>query len=351
MFFSSKKVIGLDIGTSSIKMAEMEVSKAGATLQGFVLAPTPVNSMATGEITNPNLVGGVISGMLTELRSKRKSVSTGLWGTAVIVKKITIPKMEKKLIRDQIRFEAEQYIPFDVNNISLDFSLLSTSNSPDTLDVLLVAAQNEVVNQYISTISMSNLKTAVIDVSGFALANVFEMNYGRFHNENIGVFNFGASITNFVVISQGQVIFCRDIPIGGSNYTNEISKNLGVSLNEAESLKISASLRKEVPEEVHSIIGSTSEAVIDEIKNSLDFLSATTNGLSLNRCFFTGGGATTSGMIDGLIKSTGLSFEPMNCYRKIKYSSKKISPAFLKQVGNYSAVALGLALRQEGDNG
>ncbi|MEK6775047.1 MAG: type IV pilus assembly protein PilM [Bdellovibrionota bacterium] len=350
MFFSSKRVIGLDIGTSSIKMAEMEVSKSGATLLSFVLAPTPTNSVSTGEISNPNMVGGVISGMFSELRSKRKYVSTGLWGTAVIVKKITIPKMEKKLIRDQIRFEAEQYIPFDVNNISLDYFLLSNSNSPDTLDVLLVAAQNEVVNQYVSTITNAALKIAVIDVSGFALANTFEMNYGRFRNENIGVFNFGSSVTNFVVISHGQVIFCRDIPVGGSNYTNEISKNLGVSLIEAESLKISASLRREVPEEVHSIIGSTSEAVIEEIKNSLDFLSATTNGLTLNRCFYTGGGAATSGMIDSMIKSTGLGFEPMNCFRKIKYSSKKISPAYLQQIGNYSSVALGLAARQDGDN-
>lgn len=350
MFFKSKKVIGLDIGTSSIKIAEMDVSKSGATLLGFVLAPTPSNAVATGEISNTSLVSGVINSMFSELKSRRKLVSVGLWGTAVIVKKITIPKMEKKLIRDQIRFEAEQYIPFDVNNISLDYSLLPTSASPDTLDVLLVAAQNEVVNQYISTVSMTGYKTTVVDVSGFALANAFELNYGKFQNENIGIFNFGTSITNFVVVSQGHVIFCRDIPVGGLNYTNEISKNLGVSIAEAESLKISASLRREVPEEVHSIIGSTSEAIIEEIKNSLDFLSATTNGLTLNRCFYTGGGAATSGMIDGLIKSTGLGFEPMNSFRRVKYSSKKISPAYMQQIGNYSAIAIGLAARQEGDD-
>lgn len=349
MFFKSKKVIGLDIGTSSIKIAEMDVSKSGATLLGFSLAPSPPNTVATGEITNTSLVSNVVSSLVNELRSRRKLVSVGLWGTAVIVKKITIPKMERKLIRDQIRFEAEQYIPFDVNSISLDYYPLNVSSSPDTLDVLLVAAQNEVVNQYVTTVAMTGLKTTIIDVSGFALANAFELNYGKFHNENIGVFNFGSSITNFVVISQGQVIFCRDIPVGGLNYTNEISKNLGVSLAEAESLKISASLRREVPEEVHSIIGSTSEVVIEEIKNSLDFLSATTNGITLNRCYFTGGSSATAGMIEGLIKATGLNFEAMNCFRKIKYNSKKLSPAYMQQIGSYSAIALGLAARQEGD--
>jgi len=350
MFFGSKKVIGLDIGTSSIKMAELEVGKGGVTLQSFALAPTPANSVATGEISNAGLVSGAIAGIFSELKTKRKTISTGLWGTSVIVKKITIPKMERKLIKDQIRFEAEQYIPFDVNNISLDYYLLSRSTTPDTLDVLLVAAQNEVVNQYISTISMSGLKTSVVDVSGFALANTFEMNYGRYPNENIAVFNFGSSITNFVVVGQGEVIFCRDIPVGGANYTNEISKNMGVSLNEAEALKVSASARREVPEEVHSIISATSEAVIDEIKNSLDFLSATTNGTTLNRCFYTGGGSATSGLIDSLTKSTGMPFESLNCFRRIKYNPRRFSPAYLQQIVSYSAVAMGLGARQGDDS-
>ena len=123
MLFSSKKIIGLDIGTNSIKMAEMDVSKNGATLQSFGLVPTPPNSVSTGEITDTNQVGNAIQSLLNELKTKRKMISTGLWGTSVIVKKITIPVMDKKTIRNQIRFEAEQYIPFDVNNISLDYAL------------------------------------------------------------------------------------------------------------------------------------------------------------------------------------------------------------------------------------
>jgi type IV pilus assembly protein PilM len=350
MFFKSKKVIGLDIGTSSIKVAELDISGGSASLESFALMATPPNSVVSGEIQDPSQVGATIQLLLSEIKTKRKLASVGLWGTSVIVKKVTIPTMETKMIRDQIRFEAEQYIPFDVNNISLDFSVLSKSFSPDTLDVLLVAAQNEIVAQYVNAVSMAGLKVEVIDVSGFSLANVFEFNYGRFSNETVGLFNFGAAVTNFVVVSGGEIVFCRDIPVGGSNYTNEISKNMGVSLQEAESLKISASSKREVPEEVHSLISATSEAVIDEIKNSLDFLSATTAGLSLNRCYYVGGSAGTLGLIESLSRTTGLQFEHLNCFKKIKVNTKKFTTTYMQLIANYSSIALGLALRRVGDD-
>ncbi len=164
--------------------------------------------------------------------------------------------MDRKLIKDQIRFEAEQYIPFDINNISLAYHVLSGSSSPDTMDILLIAAQNELVNQYTQVVSFSSLNCSVLDVSGFALANAFEVNYGKLPGEVVGVLNFGASITNFVVVQNGEVIFCRDIPVGGANYTNEIHKAMGVTVAEAEALKLSAISRREVPDEVHSVISA-----------------------------------------------------------------------------------------------
>lgn len=350
MFFSTKKLIGLDVGSSSIKIAELDVGRNGATLQSFALFPTPANSVSTGEITDIGQVGSVVQALVSDIKTKRKNVSLGLWGTSVIIKKITIPKMDKKLIKDQIRFEAEQYIPFDVNNISLDYYLLPKNATPETLDVLLIAAQNEVVNQYSSLVFSAGLKLQVIDVSGFALANSYEYNYGRSSSENIGLFNFGATVTNFTALHQGDVVFCRDIPVGGSNYTNEISKNMGVSSQEAESLKISASANKEVPTEVHSVISATSDAIGDEIRNSLDFLSATANGLALTRCFYTGGGSQTAGLINHLSKVTGLPFEPINAFKRIKPNSKKISAAFAQQINLYSSVVMGLGLRQLDDH-
>lgn len=348
MFFRSKKVIGLDIGSSSIKIAEMDVSRAGAVLNSFAIAPTPPNSVTGGEIHDIASIGMAIQSLLNDIKSKRKSVATAMWGTAVIVKKITIPRIDRKMIKDQIRFEAEQYIPFDINSISLAHHVLNTSASPDTMDILLVAAQNELVMQYNQVIEIIGLRCSVLDVSGFALANSFEVNYGKLPGEVVGLLNFGASITNFVVISNGEVIFCRDIPVGGANYTNEIQKSMGVTLPEAEALKLSASGRREVPDEVHSIISATNEAVTEEVRNSLDFLSATTNGMNLTRCFFTGGSSSTTGLIDALGRATGVGFEAFNPFARIK-ANKRFSPEYLGQIRNFAGVVTGLALRQEGD--
>lgn len=349
MFFKSKKVIGLDIGTSSIKLAEMDFNGKGAQLLSFGFAPTPPNSVSGGEIVDIGSVGMAIQQLIAEVKSKRKFVSTAMWGTAVIVKKITIPKMDRKLIRDQIRFEAEQYIPFDINNISLAHHILNTSSTPDTIDILLIAAQNELVSQYTQVIEMSGLSCGVLDVSGFALANAFELNYGKLAGEVVGILNFGASITNFVVLQNGEIIFCRDIPVGGANYTNEIHKAMGVTITEAEALKLSAVSRREVPDEVHSIISATNEAVTEEIRSSLDFLSATTNGLVLNRCYYTGGSSATSGLIETVSRVAGIRMEPFNPFLRVKANPKKFSAEYLEQISNFAGVVTGLALREKGD--
>ncbi|RYZ89864.1 MAG: type IV pilus assembly protein PilM [Proteobacteria bacterium] len=349
MLFGSKKVLGLDIGSSSIKIAEMDVSKRGSQLLSFGFVPTPNNTVAAGEISDINSVSMSVQSLVNDIRSKRKSVSTGMWGTAVIVKKITIPKMDRKLIQDQIRFEAEQYIPFDINNISLGHHVLNTSTSPDTIDLLLIAAQNELVFQYMSVIETAGLKCGVLDVAGFALANCFEANYGKFSRDVIGLVNFGSSITNFVVIQNGDVVFCRDIPVGGHIYTNEIHKGLGISIQEAEALKLSAVSRREVPSEVHSIINSTNETVTEEVRSSLDFLSATTNGLTINRCFFTGGSSVTTGLIETVSRITGIPFEPLDPFARVKANNKKFSADYLKQISPFAAIATGLGMRELGD--
>lgn len=327
----------------------MDVNGKGAQLLSFGFAPTPPNSVSGGEIVDIASVGIAIQQLISEVKTKRKSIATAMWGTAVIVKKITIPKMDRKLIKDQIRFEAEQYIPFDINNISLAHHILSTSATPDAMDILLIAAQNELVTQYTQVIEISGLTCGVLDVSGFALANAFELNYGRIPGEVIGILNFGASITNFVVVQNGEVIFCRDIPVGGANYTNEIHKAMGVTVGEAEALKLSAISRREVPDEVHSIISATNEAVTEEIRSSLDFLSATTNGLVLNRCFYTGGSSATSGLIETVSRVSGIRMEPFNPFLRVKANPKKFSREYLDQISTFAGVVTGLALREQGD--
>lgn len=348
MFFASKKLVGLDIGSSSIKMAELEVTRQGAKVISFGVLPTPANAFNNGDIQDPDSLSTVILQLIQEHKIKRKLVAVGMAGTSVIVKKITIPRIDKKLLSEQVRWEAEQYIPFDVNDISLAYHLIEGGADPEMMDLLLVAAQNEVVSTYSQLVSSAGLTLSVLDVSGFALANLFEFNYGRLPGQTVGLLNIGATTTNFVVVTNGDVVFSRDMNVGGQNYTYEIHKELGISLPEAEALKISAIRGEGVPDEVHSIISSFNETLKEEIRNSFDYFAGSAANSVLGHVFFSGGASGTPALIDSVSQATGIRLEPLNPFMRMS-ASKNIAPGYFEHMAPFAAVALGLALRKVGD--
>lgn len=348
MLFGSKKVFGLDIGTSTIKAIELDVSGASAQLVNFGFAPTPANAFSAGEIFDPSSIGLTVKELIREYKVKRNIAAVGMCGTTVIVKKISVPRMDAKALPDHLRFEAEQYIPFDINQISLTHHILSQQSVPDSIDLLLIGAQNDFINQYLQVTGQAGVKNTMIDVSGFALANIFEFNYGKL-NEVIGLFNFGASMTNFVVMYNGDVIFCRDIPVGGLNFTNELHKNLGVSVSEAEALKLDASGGKEMSDEIQNSLQISLDNVIDEVNNSIEFFNATSNGVSISRCLFTGGSCATPGLIDNLSRVTNLKFDLLNPFARVK-TPKKYSESYIREISPFVSIALGLGLRKRGDS-
>ncbi len=348
MFFSANKILGLDIGSSSIKVAELDVSKSGAKLVNFGMIQTPPNSINGGDIADVNSLAVAVKTVCAEIKAKRKNAAVGMFGTAVIVKKITIPRIDMKLVSEQVKWEAEQYIPFDVNSISLAHHVINPKSDAETMDILLIAAQNELVAEYYQLVQSADLKLGVLDVSAFALANVFEFNYGR-SSGAVGLLNLGSAITNFVVVANGEVVFCRDMPIGGQNYTNDIHKEMGVSLPEAESLKLSAASGGAVPDEVHSVLSSTTEIITEEIRNSFDFFAGSSGGLNVSQVYYTGGAAATPGLIRNLTQATRLNLEWLNPFLRVTSGNKKISTMYLDQITPFCAVAFGLGLRKMGD--
>lgn len=349
MFFSSKKVVGIDIGSSSIKLAEMTVNAGGAVLENFAVIPSPQQAITNGEITDSLLVAESIRSAFRENGFKQKLACVGLSGTAVIIKKISIPRVDPKKLKEQIQYEAAQYLPFDVSQVTIEHHVLSFTSSPENLDVLVVAAQNEYILNYLSSVTQAGLKPGILDVNSLALANIFEMNYGK-TSEPVALFNFGSNITNFLVLFQGEVIFSRDIPVGGFHFTNEISKNMGITFDEAESLKISQSAeQKEVPEETRTFMNIALDYVTEEIRNSIDFYTATAQGHLISKAYFTGGASLTAGLIDHLVDVLKVPFEPFNPTLIIKPGTKKISPLYLQQITPFCSIACGLAARSVGD--
>lgn len=348
MFFSSKKVLGLDIGSSSIKLAELTLTKNGATIDNFALVQSPQSALNSGEITDPILVAEAIKSSFKENGFKNKQVCVGLSGTAVIVKKISMPNAGGKDIMEQVRYEAAQYLPFDINQVTLDFHRLNlVTNSPENMDLLIVAAQNEFILNYMQSVQLAGLKCSILDVNSLALANIFELNYGH-TDEPVAVFNFGSSLTNFLVMLQGEVIFSRDIPVGGFHFTNEISKNMGVTFEEAESLKISQGQSHEVPEDTRTFMNMALEYVTEEIRNSIDFYSASSNGLNITKAYYTGGASLTSGLVDHLNEALKIPFEAFDPYIRVHTGNKRLNPSYLQQVAPFVSVVLGLALRETG---
>lgn len=343
-----KKLIGLDIGSSTIKMAELEVKGGIPRLLSFNFLPTPQGSVGAGDISNIAAVAETIQVLKQKTKTKTNLVAIGMWGTSVIIKKIAMPRVEKKLIPQQIQWEAEQYIPFDPSEISLTYHILPGPPNTETIDVLLVAAQNAIVSQFLNTITSAGLDIGVLDVGGFALANCFELNYGKAMGQTIALLNVGANVTNFVVVHNGDVIFSRDMPFGGSNYTLEIHKELGVTIPEAEALKLSAATGGDVPEQVQHILGTINATAVEEMRTSFDYFAASVPGYTVGKCYFTGGSSSIPNLIIGISDSLNISFEPLNPFLKVK-PPLGFNPEYMQQLAPYAAVAIGLALRQAGD--
>lgn len=352
MFFGKKKVLGLDIGTTSIKVAELDVSKNGAKLINFAMTQTPPEAISSGEIVDVGPISMVIRNLLQRSNIKRKNVVAGLWGPAVIVKKITIPSMDESLVAEQIRWEAEQYIPFDLNDINLDFHIIGSTGAKntDSMEILIVAAKHDQIFKYIEMIESVGLSCSHLDLNGFALANVFELNYGSTKGQMVGLFNIGANYTNFVVVRNSDPIFCRDINGGGHLYTSEIQKALGTSFEESEAIKLNMSVGHDTPEEAFNAVQSSHEVFIDELRGSVDFFINTTQGGALDRCYITGGGAKTWGLSDAISKGLNIPCEILNPFVAVEPRITTTDPTYVDQIREFSTIACGLGLRRVGDS-
>ncbi len=348
VLFKSKKIVGLDIGTSSIKLAELYVSGRTAHLSHFAMVETPKTGIAGGEIIDVLPIAEAVRFVCEEAKTKVKQTATGLWGPSVIVKKISIPKMDKKLAAEQIKWEAEQYIPFEISDVNLDFHFLSTTNEDeDSMDILLIAARRDQIMKYIEIIESSGQTCSIVDVNGIALANCFEYNLGK-PKEPTVVLNIGAQYTNFIVINGSDTLFCRDISVGGDLYSSEIQKSMNMSYDEAEALKLSAAYNTSMPEELGQVIESAHETFCNEIQGSMEFFLNTTPGVNISKVYVTGGGSRTPGIVEALSQELQLEIEVFNPLLNIKVS-KSLGVDFKSQYGDFISVALGLGLRKAGD--
>lgn len=350
MFFKSNKIIGLDIGTSSIKVLELDVSSRKKSLVSFSIAPTPQGALVSGEIVEISEISQAIKNLLDQVKTKRKNVATGIWGGAVIVKRVNLPKMDENLLSEQLKWEAEQYIPFDIQEINLEYHILnSSSDNPETMDILLVAAKKDFIMNYIESVEMAGVSCSILDVSSFALANCYLNTYDSSQDGSVGIFDIGAGVTNFSVIENSEIVFARDIPFGGNVITSDIQKNLNISIEEAEVLKIDMGVGRPTPEELKPVLQASVDSLCEELSRSIDFFTTTSNQSSLNKIYITGGGSLTYGLKDVFFQKSQIEVLDLLPFQSIQVDSSVLSPDMLSQITPFAAISIGLGLRKAGD--
>ena len=349
----SKSIIALDIGSSNVKLLEMDESKEGqVNLVNFGMVDLPPEAIVDGSIMNTAAVVDAITELLQRHRVRGKEVVTSVSGHSVIIKRVNLPVMTEEELEESIQWEAEQYIPFDVSEVNIDVQILDAKgDEAGQMEVLLVAARKEMVNEYVSLIHEVGLAPAVIDVDAFAVANAFEANYDV-PDETVVLCNIGASTVNINVLREGVTVFTRDLGMGGRQVTEEIQRTLNISFEQAESMKVGGDERDAsavVPEEILQIVKSLSESIATEIQRSLDFYLSTSTDSAIGRMFLSGGGARTPGLASAIASATGIEIELMDPFRRINIDERTFNPNFLEGVAPQAAVAVGLALRKAAD--
>jgi type IV pilus assembly protein PilM len=354
----SKLALGLDIGSSSVKLVQLkEAGKRGFVLDAFGVAPLPPEAIVDGALMNSTAIVEGIRQLVSQFKLKNREVAIGVSGHSVIIKKISMPRMTRDELEESIQWEAEQYIPFDVKDVNIDVQIL-TPPEQDTgagqMDVLLVAAKKDMINDYTSVVAEAGLIPVVVDVDAFAVQNAFEVNYDVPRSETVVLVNAGASVVNINVIANGLTTFTRDVTMGGNQFTEEIQKQLNVSYDEAEKLKVGGDQSQDsdsvVPQEVERVIQGVADQMAGEIQRSLDFYTATAADSHISRLYLSGGTAKIPALFKVIEQRVGVPVEILNPFKGVEVDNRRFDPNYVMDVAPSAAVAIGLALRRSNEH-
>jgi type IV pilus assembly protein PilM len=349
VFRKPKSLVGLDIGSSAVKAVELKPSGKGYRVAAFGSEPVPPDAIVDGAIIDADAVADAIKRVFDK-RFKSKEVCASLSGHAVIVKKITLPVMTETELMDSITWEAEQYIPYDIQDVNLDYQILDAGTGPDArggMEVLLVAAKKDRIGDYSSVIAQAGRTPVIVDVDAFALQNAYEVNYGFRPGEVVVLLNAGASAININILQDGQSVFTRDVSTGGNTYTEAIQKELDLPFDAAEQLKKGIPVDGATFEDAQPILHAVTENVLLEIQKTFDFFRASATSDRIDRIVLSGGASRVDGLHQMLRERFSAPVEDFDPFRAVTFSA---GPGVdLQEVAATAAVAVGLALRRVGE--
>ncbi|MDQ7008143.1 MAG: type IV pilus assembly protein PilM [Acidobacteriota bacterium] len=352
LFGRSKDLVGLDIGDSSIKVVELKDlgRNKGWEVQSIATEPLPQEAIVDGTIMDAGLVVETLRRIWTYGKIRNRRVATALSGPSVIIRRINLPTMSEQELAEQIRWEAEQYIPFNMQEVSLDYHVLEGSSlaGEGNMDVILVAARKDKIDDYTSVIGQAGLEPATVDVGTFAALNCFEVNYRDEMPPSAALIDIGASVTSVSILQDGTSVFWRDISIGGNQYSDTIQRELSLSREQAEAAKRGEAVEGVPGEQVSAILGSVNEELGNEIQRTVDFVKAFAGSEApVDAIYLTGGGSRLPGLQQALGERFGAAVHQLDPFRQVRLPARLESQ--FGDAGPDTAVAVGLALRKVGD--
>ncbi len=349
-FFETQalNLIGVDIGLNSIKVAEIIVDKDEYQLDRFASVQLPEGALIEDEIQKPEEIQEAIREALKQAGIKNNNISLGISGPNTVVKKLTVAAGSDQEIEDQVLWESDQYIPFGIENSKVVHHVYG-ENPGGGIEVLMAAAQMDMLDAHSDLLKDISLKAKIIDMKIFALANVFEHLYAdriESVNETNLIIDFGAQYTTIVILKGEQIIFSREISIGGILITEEIQREMGLNYFEAEDLKTVGDEEGNLPEEVLGIVNGQMESFCGEIQKSINFFLTSSGEENITSCYITGGNSLLPDLSKILGELLEVKVEFIDPFSRFQFSSKNLSEEALDYISSQGCVAIGLAMRK-----
>ena len=341
IFGRKKTTVGLDIGSGLIKVAVIDHSKKQPELMKVSITPLLADAIVEGEVMDPGIVSDAIRGALSAAGVKSKSVVTAVGGRDVIIKKIQIERVKEQQARELMRWEAEQHVPFDMESVELDFQILDPDGEGTEMQVLLVAAKRELIDNKLRLLTDAGLTPGIVDVDAFALHNAFEVNHPDAMSGIVALVNIGHEVTNINILDDGIPILTRDITVGTRRFREDLQRERGVSVDEADQL-IQGYDRSP---HLDAVIESRGEEIAVGVERAAAFLASSARTGQLRGVYTCGGGSRIPGLTEALANRLRIRVEQANPLANLKVRNGAFGSLVTDEVAPLMMLPIGLALR------
>ena len=342
-----KNLVGVDIGTTSIKVCQVKTGRKGLELQRFGYEPLSSQVVVDGQVMDAGLVADVIQKIFKDCKIRQKEVAISVSGQAAIIRKISVPLMTDAELAEQIQWEAEQHIPFDIKDVQVDYQVLHRSPDEGQMEVLLVAAKRDQIEDYAQLVRSAKLRPVICDIDAFSIQNLFETTRGLDPNQTFALVNVGATLSSLNIVARGVSAFSREIANGGNAVTEEIQRTMSVPYEQAEAYKCGDGQDGIVPDQVIQIIEGSCDSIAAEIQRSLDFFMATSGDSGLSRLYLTGGSANLPTLAQAVEQRSRIPVETWLPTEGLAAIGRDVDQMKLTRHGLQLSVPIGLALRKD----